>query len=120
MARREPGVSVKAVGDYDFPSADRIENFGPDQLVYVLWEGNPLFCAAAAFRVPRAMPFGEFVATMVHPWAASDPDFDPAAISGWKLFDAPVDPAPGTSLEDLGIRHKALLRFTADDEPPRR
>jgi phenol/toluene 2-monooxygenase (NADH) P4/A4 len=105
-------MSVKAVYDYDFPSADRIENFGPDQLVYVLWEGNPLFCSAAAFRVPRAMPFGEFVSSMVYPWAASDPDFDPAAVRDWKLFDAPLDPEPGTSLEGTGIGHKALLRFT--------
>jgi phenol hydroxylase P4 protein len=106
-------VSVKALYDYDFPSADRIENFGPDQLVYVLWEGNPLFCSAAAFRVPRAMPFAEFVTTVVHPWAASDPDFDPEAVRGWKLFDEPIDPKPGTSLEVAGIGHKALLRFTA-------
>jgi phenol hydroxylase P4 protein len=106
-------MSVKALYDYDFPSADRIENFGPDQLVYVLWEGNPLFCSAAAFRVPRAMPFAEFVTTVVHPWAASDPDFDPEAVRGWKLFDEPIDPKPGTSLEVAGIGHKALLRFTA-------
>lgn len=106
-------MTVKALYDYDFPSADRIENFGDDQLVYVLWEGNPLFCSAAAFRAPRAMPFGEFVTAMVHPWAASDPDFDPASIGGWKLFGEPVEPDPGKSLEDLGIGHKALLRFTA-------
>jgi phenol/toluene 2-monooxygenase (NADH) P4/A4 len=106
-------MSVRARYDYDFPSADRIENFGPDQLVYVLWEGNPLFCSAAAFRVPRTMPFAEFVTAVVHPWAAADPDFDPAAVRGWKLFDEPVAPEPGTSLEAAGIGHKALLRFTA-------
>jgi phenol/toluene 2-monooxygenase (NADH) P4/A4 len=106
-------MTVRARYDYDFPSADRIENYAPDQLVYVRWDGNPLLCAAAAFRVPAAMPFDEFVTAIVHPWAASDPGFDPAAIAGWRLFDEPIDPAPGASLEAAGIGHKALLRFTA-------
>ena len=30
-----------------------------------------------------------------------------------RLFDEPIDPEPGTSLEAAGIGHKALLRFTA-------
>jgi phenol/toluene 2-monooxygenase (NADH) P4/A4 len=106
-------MSVKALYEYDFPSADRIENFGDDQLVYVHWEGNPLFCSAACFRAPRTMPFGEFVTAMVHPWASSDPDFDPALIWGWKLFSEPIYPDPAAPLESLGIGHKALLRFTA-------
>jgi phenol hydroxylase P4 protein len=40
-------VTVKALYDYTYPSADRAENFGDDQLIYVLWRGNPLFCSAA-------------------------------------------------------------------------
>ena len=106
-------MSVRALYPYDFPSADAVENYAPDQLVYVLWEENPLFCSAAVFRVPSAMPFGEFVSTVVRPWAACDPDFESAEIGGWKLFDEPIDPAPSTSLEAAGIGHKALLRFTA-------
>lgn len=106
-------MPVKALYDYDFPSADRAELFGDDQLVYVHWDGNPLFCSAACFRVPRAMPFGEFVAQIVTPWAASDPDFDPGAPLSWRLFDEPLAPEPGRSLADLGIGHKALLHFRA-------
>jgi phenol hydroxylase P4 protein len=106
-------MTVRALYEYDFPSADRIENYAPDQLVYVRWEENPLFCSAAAFRVPSALPFDEFVTAFVHPWAASDPDFEPASITGWRLFDEPIDPAPGTSMAAAGIGHKALLRFTA-------
>ena len=43
-------MPVKALYDYEFPSADRAEAFGDDQLVYVHWDGNPLFCSAACFR----------------------------------------------------------------------
>jgi phenol/toluene 2-monooxygenase (NADH) P4/A4 len=106
-------MSVKALYDYEFPSADRAELFGDDQLVYVHWDGNPLFCSAACFRAPKAMPFGEFVAQLVGPWAASDPDFDARTIRDWRLFDEPLAADPRRSLADLGIGHKALLRFSA-------
>lgn len=106
-------MTVKALYDYDFPSADRVELFGDDQLVYVHWDGNPLFCSAACFRVPKAMPFGEFVAGIVAPWAGSDPDFDATAMTHWRLFDEPLDPAEHKSLADLGVGHKALLHFSS-------
>lgn len=106
-------MTVKALYDYDFPSADRAELFGDDQLVYVHWTGNPLFCSAACFRVPKAMAFGEFVSGVVEPWAASDPDFDPAKVGDWRLFAETLEPADQKSLADLGIGHKALLTFTA-------
>lgn len=106
-------MSVKALYDYDYPSADRAELFGDDQLVYVHWEGNPLFCSAACFRVPKAMAFGEFVTGMVHPWAGSDPAFDPSKVDKWRLFDTPLAGAADKSLDELGIGHKALLKFSA-------
>lgn len=107
-------MTVKALYDYDFPSADRAENFGDDQLVYVHWAGNPLFCSAAAFRVPKAMPFAEFVAAVIIPWASSDPDFVPASVTGWRLFEQPLDPGDGSkTLAGLGIGHKALVTFRA-------
>ena len=107
-------MTVKALYDYDFPSADRAENFGDDQLVYVHWAGNPLFCSAAAFRVPKAMPFAEFVAAIVTPWASSDPDFDPASVIGWRLSGQALDAGDGSkTLAGLGIGHKALVTFHA-------
>jgi len=106
-------VAVKALYDYDFPSADRAELFGDDQLVYVLWRGNPLLCTAACFRAPSAMPFAEFKQAMVDGWAGSDPDYDPAAAGQWQLFGESIDPDPAAALSDLGVGHKALLSFTA-------
>ncbi|MBB2891985.1 phenol hydroxylase subunit P4 [Flexivirga oryzae] len=107
-------MPVKALYDYDFPSADRVENFGDDQLVYVHWLGNPLFCSAAAFRAPRDIPFGTFLTEIVWPWAGSDPDFDPSQVAGWQLFDEQLTPDDGASLTDLGIGHKALLKFRTE------
>ncbi|MGB3696624.1 MAG: phenol hydroxylase subunit P4 [Gordonia sp. (in: high G+C Gram-positive bacteria)] len=108
-------MAVKALYDYKYPAADRAEVFGADQLLYVHWLGNPLFCSAGCFRAPQAMSFNDFVAEMVLPFAATDPDFDPESISGWMLFDDPFDPGDGSaSLRELGIGHKALLKFTTD------
>jgi phenol hydroxylase P4 protein len=104
-------MAVKALYDYDFPSADRAELFGDDQLVYVHWEGNPFFCSAAAFRVPKAMSFAAFVEEMVEPWAGSDPDFDSGTVEDWRLFDVPLTTDGSQSLRELGIGHKGLLKF---------
>lgn len=105
-------MAVKALYDYTFPSADRIENFGDDQLVYVAWTGNPLFCSAACFRVPQAMPFGEFVTGVVVPWASSDPEFNVDTVRDWKLFGDVLVNDESTPLADLGVGHKALLSFS--------
>lgn len=104
-------MPVKAVYDYDYPSADAAENFGDDQLVYVHWRGNLFLCSAACFRAPKAMPFGEFKAAMVDAWAGSDPDYTPTSVGEWRLFDQPLDADPDRSLAELGIGHKALLSF---------
>jgi phenol hydroxylase P4 protein len=106
-------MAVKALYDYEFPSSDRAELFGEDQLVYVHWEGNPLFCSAACFRVPKATPFPEFVQNVVGPWAASDPDFEPEAVRDWQVDGQPLGEPGDKSLSELGIGHKTLLKFTA-------
>lgn len=104
-------MSVKAIGEYAFPSRSRQELYGDDQLVHVLWRGNPMFCAAACFRAPRAMPFGEFVTAMVEPWASSDPDYVPGSTGSWQLEGEPIEPKDDESLTDLGVSHKNLLSF---------
>ncbi len=105
-------MPVKALYDYDFPSADRQENFGDDQLVYVYWENNPMMSAPAAFRAPRTIGFGDFVSQIVAPWAGSDPDFEAWKMTDWRLFDADLDVSdPDVTLADLGVGHKGLLRF---------
>ncbi|GAB04596.1 phenol hydroxylase [Gordonia amarae] len=105
-------MTVKALYEYDYPAADRAELFGDDQIVYVHWIGNLLFCSAAAVRVPQGMPWGTFVTDVVHPWAATDPDFDPGTITGWTLGGEAFAPDDGTSLTDAGVGHKSLLKFT--------
>lgn len=107
-------MGVKAVGEYRFPSRSRVELYGDDQLVHVWWRDNQFLASAATFRVPRAMPFGEFVTQVVEPWAASDPDFLPGSERDWFIDDAPLHARDDASLDDLGIGHKHTLSFRVD------
>jgi len=105
-------MSVKAIGAYSFPSRSRQELYGDDQLVHVWWRGNPFLCSAATFRAPKAMTWADFRTALVDPWAASDPDFDPAAPANWTLDGEPLTPEDDRTLEQRGVGHKSLLSFT--------
>lgn len=104
-------MSVRAIGEYKFPSRSRVELYGDDQLVHVWWRDNQFLASAATFRVPKAMPFGEFVSTVVEPWAASDPDFDPGSERDWFIDDSPLRVRDDASLTELGIGHKHTVSF---------
>ena len=78
-------MAVKTISTYDFPSRSRQELYGDDQLVHVWFKDNPWFCAAACFRAPKAMTWGDFWSQLVIPFAEEDPDFDPAAARAWSL-----------------------------------
>ncbi len=106
-------MSVRAITAYEFPSRSRQELYGDDQLVDVWWRNNPMFCAAAMFRAPKAMTWADFRAAMLDPWAGSDPDFDPASPRSWVLDDAPFTPEDNRTLEELGVGHKSLIAFEA-------
>ena len=81
-------MAVKSIGTYDFPSRSRQELYGDDQLVHLWFQENPWFCAAACFRAPKAMTWGDFWNALVVPYAEEDPDFDPAANRVWTLHGA--------------------------------
>ncbi|WP_396905661.1 phenol hydroxylase subunit P4 [Mycolicibacterium phlei] len=106
-------MAVRAIGEYRFPSRSRVELYGDDQLVHVWWRDNTFLCSAATFRVPKSMPFGEFVGTVVEPWAASDPDFVPGSERDWHLDEHPLAVDETATLTDLGIGHKHTVSFVA-------
>ena len=98
-------------GEYNFPSRDRIEEYGDDQIVNVFWEDNIFVATPGCFRVPRNMPWNVFQQNVFLPWAAMDPDFDAAKVSDWRSDDAPIQPKDEDTFETLGVPHKGLLKF---------
>lgn len=98
-------------GEYNFPSRDRIELYGDDQLLNVWWRGNVFIVCPGCFRVPRAMKWGEFVSGILTPWASMDPDFDIAKVANWQMDDTPFTPKDDDTFESLGVEHKGLISF---------
>lgn len=98
-------------GEYDFPSRDRIELYGEDQLVHVFWDDNIFFATPGCFRVPRHMPWVVFQQNVFIPWASADPDFDVHQVHDWRVDDTPIQPRDEDTFETLGVVHKGLLKF---------
>lgn len=103
-------MAIPALGTYDFPSRSRQELYGDDQLVHVWFADNMWFCAAACFRAPQAMTWGDFWSQLVVPFAEEDPDFDPAAPRQWFLHGQAITPRDDQTLADLGVVHKDVLK----------
>jgi phenol hydroxylase P4 protein len=105
-------MGVAAIGEYVFEPTDGAAAYGDDQLVMVHREDPGLwFCAAACFRAPKAMRWADFKAQMIDGWCATDPDYDPASATAWRIFDEPFEPSDDATLAELGIAHKSLVKF---------
>ncbi|MDG5486706.1 phenol hydroxylase subunit P4 [Mycolicibacterium gadium] len=103
-------MTIKALGPYDFPAADRQENFGPDQLVNVVWRDN-IFLVPACFRIPRSMTWSEFTSQIVDPWASVDLDYDSDLVAEWSMDDEAITPRPEQTIGEIGVPHKGVLVF---------
>lgn len=106
-------MAVAAVKDYRFDSADRLENFHGNQLLFVGWEDHLMFCAPFALALPPSMRFGELVDTTLPGAFGYHPDFariDWSAVQ-WFKSGLPWQPDFERSLADNGLRHKDVIRF---------
>jgi phenol hydroxylase P4 protein len=104
-------MALLTLGAYDFPSRDRLELFGEDQLVNIFWEGNTFIAGPGCFRVPRAMTWSDFRSKVLDPWAAADPDFAADRATDFRRDDEALNPKPDQTIEQLGIVHKGLIKF---------
>lgn len=110
-------MSVTALDNAEYKKniefRDALKNFHGNMLVYVHWEEHLSFCAALAFPLPPAMPFGALVSEVIAPSYAAHPD---VAKIDWSKVEWMIDgvrkaPDMGASLEANGMRHKSLVRF---------
>ncbi|OIQ79228.1 hypothetical protein GALL_390390 [mine drainage metagenome] len=92
---------------------DRLENFHGNQVVYVHWEDHLMFCAALAFPLPPAMPFGALVQQILPTYYGMHPDFAKIDWSKvrWMIDGAEASPDLAASLKDNGVGHKSCIRF---------
>lgn len=106
-------MAVAAIKTYDFPPADRQENFHGAQLLYVGWDHHLMFCAPFCFPFPPTMRFGDIVEKVLPGAYSYHPDF--AKIDWdkvqWLKSGQPWQPDFSKTLAELGLQHKDVLRF---------
>ena len=61
-------MAVKFIGEsYDFPCANRVENYGGDMNIYVVWDHHLMYCAPNAYRIPVNIIFRDFLEQVFAP-----------------------------------------------------
>lgn len=106
-------MAVKFIGAaYDFPCANRQENYGGDMSLYMVWDRHLIYCAPNAYRVPPAMKFRDFLEQVFAPDYAQHPDVKKVDWEQgiWQLENAPWQPDLDKSLEENGIAHNSFIR----------
>jgi phenol hydroxylase P4 protein len=106
-------MSTNAIGPYDFPPADRVENYGGDINIYCCWEHHLLIPCPAAYRVSPEITLRTFLAQMFRP----DHDHHPEtamledAKLRWTLDGRAWQPVLDRSLRENGVTHMSYLSF---------
>ncbi len=107
-------MPVKFIGDsYDFPAANRQENYGDDWNIYIGWAQHLSYPCPSAYRVPPDTVLREFMETMFKPDYAQHPDtarLDVDALE-WTYEGRPWQPDPDKSLRENGLEHMAYVSF---------
>lgn len=107
-------MTVKHLGaSYDFPSANRAENYGGDWNIYIYWYDHQIYACPAAYRLPPSMPFRKFLDEMFKADYARHPEtskieWDKAE---WEYEGKPWKPKLDGSLADNGLEHMSYLKF---------
>jgi phenol hydroxylase P4 protein len=107
-------MAVKFIGEsYDFPCANREENYGGDMNIYVLWDEHLMYLCAGTYRVPKDMKMRDFLEQVFTPERSQHPDmakvdWDDAV---WEFYDQPWTPELDKSFEENSVGHQSFLRF---------
>ncbi len=107
-------MSVRAITDDYRPEVrDAEANFHGNRVVYFHWEEHLMFCAAMAFPLPPDMAWGAVANELLPAHYGKHPDWKSVDLSQtrWTLDGKPFTPRADATLDELGVRHKSLLRF---------
>lgn len=108
-------MTTVAIGAYDFPPADRPENYGGDINLYCCWEHHLLIPCPAAYRLPPDITLRDFLEQMFRPDHHHHPDYSRLdyATLVWTLDSKPWSPVLDRSLRENGVTHMSYLSFRA-------
>lgn len=96
---------------------DSRDKFHGNIIVYIDWDGHRWFCSAKAFPLPPDMPFGALIEAVIPEGFGQHPQFKEInwETVEWTLNHEPFTPDPTKGLEEQGLDHKCLLRFSTPD-----
>ena len=106
-------MGVAAIQEYQFQSADRLENFHGNQLLYIGWDQHLMFCAPFCLPLSPNMRFGDVIEKVLPGVFGYHPDFAKIDWSKaeWLKSSQPWQADFDQTLAELGLKHKDVLRF---------
>jgi phenol hydroxylase P4 protein len=107
-------MTITAIGRYEFPSRDAVENYKGKQLLYINWEKHRMFSRPFVLALPPETLFRTIIDQYITDCYSYHPDFEQIDWSRvvWQNSNTVFTPDPAKSLKDNGISHKDLIRFT--------
>ena len=108
-------MATISIGEYNFPPADRVENYGGDINIYCCWEHHLLVPCPAAYRLPPDISLGNFLTQMFCPDHKHHPEYSKIDYTTlvWTLDGQPWAPVLDKSLRENGVTHMSYLSFRA-------
>ena len=107
-------MSVAAIGKYEFESSDALSRYKGRQLLYINWEKHRMFSRPFVLALPPQTRFSVLLEEYIPNAYRFHPDYpkiDWARVI-WQNSQKVFTPDPAASLQDNGIGHKDLIRFT--------
>lgn len=113
-------MSVKFIGEkYEFPAANRRENYGDDIVVYICWKHHVGFhTGAPAYRISPETKLRDFLELV-----RSDYGVEPAAAkivwekAEWTYEGKPWKAQLDKTIAENGLSHMAFLWFRTPELP---
>ena len=98
-------MGMITIGDYDFPAADRVENYGGDINLYCCWEHHLLVPCPAAYRVAPDITLRAFLEEMFKPDHDHHPEIGQLDLATlrWTMDSKLWQPDLDKSLRDNGV-----------------
>ena len=108
-------MATISIGEYNFPPADRAENYGGDINIYCCWEHHLLVPCPAAYRLPPDITLRDFLTQMFGPDHNHHPEYSKIDYLTlvWTLDGQPWAPGLDQSLRANGVTHMSYLSFRA-------
>ncbi len=106
-------MPVVAIRPYNTVSKDTVDKYLGAQLLFVGWDKHLMFYSPLTLCVPPSLPLRDLINGNLKAAFGIHPDFDKIEWdkAQWTLGGKPWLPDLDKTIGELGLKHKALIRF---------